>query len=143
MTLGIIVPLLPAHITLTLVDLMDHPLPLYTADPIIPAGIARPIADTAYADPATNAWSAVGKPAMVLSYGNRGGGKSAGQLRQVLDGLHMRVCVRGVELAFAEGHDRCGGEIEKETHGKWRKENKKEEVEEAWHELVGLIDTVA
>ncbi|KAJ7814054.1 NADPH-dependent FMN reductase-like protein [Mycena leptocephala] len=143
MTLGIIVPLLPAHITLTLVDLMDHPLPLYTADPIIPAGIARPIADTAYADPATNAWSAVvrsfdafifltpqynwgypaalklaldalyhewrGKPAMVLSYGNRGGGKSAGQLRQVLDGLHMRVCVRGVELAFAEGHDRCGG----------------------------------
>ncbi|KAJ6585596.1 NADPH-dependent FMN reductase-like protein, partial [Mycena capillaripes] len=29
------------------------------------------------------------KPVLVLSYGNRGGGKSAAQLRQVLDGLHM------------------------------------------------------
>ncbi|KAF7364707.1 NAD(P)H-dependent FMN reductase [Mycena venus] len=128
--LGVIIPLLPAHITVTVVDLMDHPLPLYTADPIIPAGIARPIAETAYADPATNAWSALvrsfdafifltpqynwgypaslklaldalyhewaGKPALVLSYGNRGGGKAAGQLRQVLEGsAHARLHARG------------------------------------------------
>ncbi|KAJ6585571.1 flavoprotein-like protein [Mycena capillaripes] len=177
MTLGIIIPLLPAHITVSLVDLMDHPLPLYTADPIIPAGILRPIADTAYADPLTNAWSAVvrsydafifltpqynwgypaalklaldalyfewtNKPALVLSYGNRGGGKSAGQLRQVLEGLHMRVCTRGVELAFGEGHDLCGGEIGPATHLRWRKEDKKEEVIAAWEELAGLIDAQA
>ena len=31
-----------------------------------------------------------GKPAMIVSYGARGGGLCAGQLRQVLDGLHMR-----------------------------------------------------
>ncbi|KAJ7621893.1 NADPH-dependent FMN reductase-domain-containing protein [Mycena polygramma] len=161
---------LPKHVTLTLVDLKDYPLPMYTTDPIIPAGIPRPIAATAYADPATNAWSAVvqgfdafifvtpqynwgypaslklaldalyhewtGKPALVVSYGNRGGGKSAGQLRQVLEGLHMPVCTRGVELAFAEGHDRCGGEIEEATHKRWRKEDKKEE-------LASLIKTQA
>ena len=33
-------------------------------------------------------WS--GKPAMIVSYGSRGGGKCARQLRQVLQGLHMR-----------------------------------------------------
>ncbi|KAJ7716322.1 NADPH-dependent FMN reductase [Mycena olivaceomarginata] len=150
--LGIIVPLLPDHITVTVVDLKDHPLPLYTADPIIPAGIPRPIADTAYADPATNAWSALlaldalyhewaGKPALVLSYGNRGGGKAAGQLRQVLDGLHMRTCTRGVELAFGEGHDLGGGAIGEGTNNRWRAEDKKEELVAAWGELADLIDT--
>jgi NAD(P)H-dependent FMN reductase len=33
----------------------------------------------------------VGKPAMIVSYGFQGGGKSAAQLRQVLDGLRMRT----------------------------------------------------
>lgn len=33
-------------------------------------------------------WS--GKPALIASYAYRGGGKAAAQLRQVLDGLHMR-----------------------------------------------------
>lgn len=31
-----------------------------------------------------------GKPAVIVSYGNHGGGKAAAQLRQVLDGLRMR-----------------------------------------------------
>eukprot|EP00698_Gefionella_okellyi_P000144 TRINITY_DN10135_c0_g1_i1.p1 TRINITY_DN10135_c0_g1~~TRINITY_DN10135_c0_g1_i1.p1 ORF type:complete len:229 (+),score=32.48 TRINITY_DN10135_c0_g1_i1:160-846(+) len=31
------------------------------------------------------------KPAMIVSYGSRGGGKAAAQLRQVLDGLRMRT----------------------------------------------------
>ena len=31
-----------------------------------------------------------GKPAVIVSYGARGGGLCAGQLRQVLEGLHMR-----------------------------------------------------
>lgn len=35
-----------------------------------------------------NEWS--GKPAMIVTYGGRGGGKCAKQLRQVLKGLHMR-----------------------------------------------------
>ena len=32
-----------------------------------------------------------GKPAMIVSYGSRGGGLCAGQLRQVLQGLDMRT----------------------------------------------------
>ncbi|KAJ7160256.1 NADPH-dependent FMN reductase-like protein, partial [Mycena filopes] len=130
--LDIITPLLPAGITLTVIDLKDHPLPLHTAEPIIPAGLARPVPPAAYADADTNAWSAhissfdafvfltpqynwgypaalklaldalfhewTGKAALVVSYGARGGGKAAGQLRQVLAGLRMRVCERGVEL---------------------------------------------
>jgi NAD(P)H-dependent FMN reductase len=174
---GVITPLLPAHITLTVIDLMDYPLPLYTSEPIIPAGIARPVSDTAYADPATNVWSAVvrsfdafifltpqynwgypaslklaldalyhewvGKPAMVLSYGGRGGGKAAAQLRQVLAGLHMRVCERGVELPFGEGHNLGGGEIGQATNDRWRAENKKAEMVQAWDELVGLVNTTA
>lgn len=34
-------------------------------------------------------WS--GKPAMIVSYGSRGGGKCARQLRQVLKGLHVKL----------------------------------------------------
>jgi len=166
-----------AQITVTVVDLKDHPLPLYTADPIIPAGLAYPMPADAYADPATNAWSALvrgfdafvfltpqynwgypaplklaldalyhewaGKPALVVSYGSRGGGKAAALLRQVLEGLHMRVCTRGVELAFAEGHDVNGGVLEKKTPARWRAEDKREEMQEAWAELVGLINTEA
>ena len=33
-----------------------------------------------------------GKPAAIVSYGFHGGGKCAAQLRQVLEGLHMRPC---------------------------------------------------
>ena len=32
-----------------------------------------------------------GKPAVIVTYGQRGGGKCAKQLRQVADGLHMRT----------------------------------------------------
>ncbi|KAJ7779009.1 flavoprotein-like protein [Mycena metata] len=168
----IINPFLPANTTLTAIDLMDHPLPLYTAG-LIPAGVARPVPDNVYADPATNAWSALigsfdafifltpqynwgypaalklaldalyhewtGKPALVVSYGNRGGGKAAGQLRQVLAGLRMRVCERGVELPFGDGHNLGGGLIGSETNDRWRAENKKTEMVQAWDELVALV----
>ncbi|KAJ7643680.1 flavoprotein-like protein [Roridomyces roridus] len=171
MVLGVLTPLLPTDHSLTLVDLVDHPLPLHTTEPMIPAGL--PSSSPAYADVQTNTWSTLirsfdgfifltaqynwgypaplklaldalyhewaAKPACVVSYGGRGGGKAAGQLRQVLAGLHMRVCERGVELAFAKGHDVAGGELKEETHERWRVENKKEELEAAWMELVQLL----
>lgn len=37
-----------------------------------------------------------GKPAMIVSYGHRGGGKCASQLRQVLKGLHMKPVASGL-----------------------------------------------
>jgi NAD(P)H-dependent FMN reductase len=43
-------------------------------------------------------WAA--KPAMLVSYGFHGGGKCAGQLRQVLDGLHMRPVATMPALAL-------------------------------------------
>jgi NAD(P)H-dependent FMN reductase len=41
-----------------------------------------------------------GKPAMIVSYGSRGGGAAAGQLNQVLMGVRMRPIEARVALAF-------------------------------------------
>ncbi|KAH0835185.1 hypothetical protein AYO21_10891 [Fonsecaea monophora] len=45
-----------------------------------------------------NEW--VGKPAMVVSYGGHGGTQCAGQLKQVLSGVRMKVVQKSVGLAF-------------------------------------------
>ncbi len=65
----------------------------------------------------------VGKPAMIVSYGSRGGGKCAGQLRQVLKGLDMRLVATmpGFRLA-KESIKANSGVIEPErTFAKHRK----------------------
>ena len=98
------------------VDLKDWPLPM-DDEPGVPAAHGYAFAHTSawsakvsqadafvfvtpqynwgYPAPLKNAldhlykeWS--GKPAMIVSYGSRGGGKCARQLRQVLKGLHMK-----------------------------------------------------
>jgi NAD(P)H-dependent FMN reductase len=51
-------------------------------------------------------WAA--KPAALVTYGTRGGGRAAAQLRQVLQGLHMRPLDQGVELRL--GPDDMDGE---------------------------------
>jgi NAD(P)H-dependent FMN reductase len=100
-----------------IVDLKDWPLPM-DDEPGIPAihdyamehtnAWGRKIGDAdavvfvtpqynwGYPAPLKNAidhlhkeWS--GKPAMIVSYGSRGGGKCARQLRQVLKGLHVKL----------------------------------------------------
>ncbi|EXJ85831.1 hypothetical protein A1O1_06200 [Capronia coronata CBS 617.96] len=43
-----------------------------------------------------------GKPAMVVSYGGHGGHKAAMQLKQVLQGLHMKVVPHHVALQFPD-----------------------------------------
>jgi NAD(P)H-dependent FMN reductase len=42
------------------------------------------------------------KPAGLLTYGTRGGAKGAAQLREVLQGIHMRPLERGAELAIPD-----------------------------------------
>jgi len=42
------------------------------------------------------------KPAGLVTYGTRGGGKAAEQMRGVLQGLHMRAVTRNVELSIAD-----------------------------------------
>ncbi|AYA40003.1 NAD(P)H-dependent oxidoreductase [Xenorhabdus nematophila] len=45
-------------------------------------------------------WSC--KPVTMVSYANRGGGKASLQLRQVLQGLHMKVTETNVEIKLSE-----------------------------------------
>jgi NAD(P)H-dependent FMN reductase len=101
---------------LEILDLKDWPLPM-DDEPGIPAGniyeqahtkafgekiasaqgfvFVTPQYNWGYPAPLKNAldhlykeWS--GKPALIVSYGSRGGGKCAAQLQQVLQGLHMK-----------------------------------------------------
>jgi NAD(P)H-dependent FMN reductase len=104
--------------TFEIVDLRDWPLPM-DDEPAVPAGgegyrcdhsqawsrriaegdaviFVTPQYNWGYPAPLKNAldhlyseWS--GKPAMIVSYGGRGGDKCAAQLRQVLDGLRMKT----------------------------------------------------
>lgn len=41
-----------------------------------------------------------GKPVLVITYGGHGGGKCAQQLKQVLEGLHMKVVEENVEITL-------------------------------------------
>ena len=43
-----------------------------------------------------------GKPATSVTYGTRGGGKAADQLRQVLEGLHMRPLATRLEITITD-----------------------------------------
>ena len=105
-----------------IVDLKDWPLPM-DDEPGVPAAhdyvtertkawsrkisgagavvFVTPQYNWGYPAPLKNAldhlykeWS--GKPAMIVSYGSRGGGKCARQLRQVLRGLHMRPVAKAL-----------------------------------------------
>lgn len=66
----------------------------------IPAGLKNAI------DYLFNEWT--GKPGMIVSYGGHGGGKAAGALKTVLQGLRMRTPERTVNLSFT---DRKFGEM--------------------------------
>ena len=90
-----------------------------------------------------NEWK--GKPAMIVSYGGHGGGKAAGQLKQVLQGVGMRPTERMVGLTFpgreflvkaAKGEEL--GLDAKNEEGFWSKE--REEIVKAFEELVALLD---
>ncbi len=122
----------PRPYELILLDLKDHPLPLYN-EPGIPSQIHSA---SEYKYPHTRAWSELissfhafvfvtpqynwgypasiknaidypfnewkGKPALVVSYGGHGGGKAAAQLQQVLQGLDMQVVKDFVGLKFPD-----------------------------------------
>ena len=53
------------------------------------------------------------KPAAVVSYANRGGGKAATQLKQVLQGVHMQTLQNGVEISLSQLTFDKQGRIEK------------------------------
>lgn len=89
-----------------------------------------------------------GKPAVVVSYGSRGGGKAAAQLKEVLTGLRMRVCelapacsLKGPTLDDGES---MGCAIESGTLlprllEQWTNGAEAASVREAWVELHGRL----
>jgi len=86
-----------------------------------------------------------GKPALIVSYGGHGGGKAAGQLKQVLEGVHMKVTGRMVALGF-EGREGTVAAVQKgavstSALAVWEGDEKREEILEAWKELLELLST--
>ncbi|TVY19766.1 NAD(P)H-dependent FMN reductase C4B3.06c [Lachnellula arida] len=81
-----------------------------------------------------------GKPAMVVSYGGHGGGKAAGQLKQVLQGLRMRVLDNMPALTFP-GHDAVVAATKGEDigigEGVW--DGERDGIRRAGEELLGLL----
>lgn len=56
-------------------------------------------------------WEWEAKPAGMVTYGNRGGGKAAVQLRGVLEGLHMRIADENVELRITDSDVDGSGQL--------------------------------
>jgi NAD(P)H-dependent FMN reductase len=86
-----------------------------------------------------------GKPALVVSYGGRGGGRANAGLREVLKGLRAAPMEKGVELSISG--DKGEGMKAAEKEGRlvdtvkegWKMDRKEEEVVDAVRELVALI----
>jgi NAD(P)H-dependent FMN reductase len=89
-----------------------------------------------------NEWK--GKGAMVVSYGGRGGGKAAAQLRSVLEGVRMGVVDTMPGLSFGGRKvletATVGGELVLEGEGAVWGEKEKEEIGRAFGELLELLE---
>jgi NAD(P)H-dependent FMN reductase len=83
-----------------------------------------------------------GKPALIVSYGNRGGGRAAGQLRQVLEGVRMRVVETMPGLAFREEEiawkAMTEGELAERARERWEREQG-EEIVKGFEDLKELL----
>lgn len=79
-----------------------------------------------------------GKPAMVVSYGGHGGTKAAEQLKQVLQGVRMKVAETMPALEFG-GRENLGRATRGEELqvGTW--DGRKGEVVKAYEELMALV----
>ena len=57
----------------------------------------------------------LGKPAMLVTYGGHGGGKCDQQLRQVLEGLHMKVVPEKVNISLSSDCIRTSARVTYES----------------------------
>jgi len=84
----------------------------------------------------------VGKPAVIVTYGSRGGGKCAVQLTEVLLGLRMKPCSKTPALPYMQGLlERClqMQQLDPAQVEKWVSEGKDRDIREAWEVLVSLL----
>ena len=82
---------------------------------------------------------------MVVSYGGRGGGKAAEALRNVLQGVRMRVVEASPGLVLGESMTPAmkeGRLVEGQLEA-WRADGVPEEVQKAFGELRKLMDDAA
>ncbi|KAF2142576.1 uncharacterized protein K452DRAFT_297836 [Aplosporella prunicola CBS 121167] len=84
-----------------------------------------------------------GKPAAVVSYGSRGGGKAADHLSGITAGLRMRgvqtsVGIRTGGLEAGECADR--GELGEEVLVRWREEGVEEQLKTMLAEVVKALE---
>jgi NAD(P)H-dependent FMN reductase len=76
-----------------------------------------------------------GKPALIVSYGTRGGGRANAALRQVLCGVRMDRWEGAVELAFGRGKEREESErgvLDVGVLRAWEEGEKREELVARW-----------
>jgi NAD(P)H-dependent FMN reductase len=87
-----------------------------------------------------NEWK--GKYAMIVSYGTRGGGLASGQLKQVLEGVRMKVVETRPALPFGGGNftwtAMTKGELAEGVKERWERENG-DEIVKAFEELKELL----
>ena len=83
-----------------------------------------------------------GKPAAIVSYGGRGGGKAAAHLRDVLMGLRMRVVEGtvslGTDVTMAVEATETGA-VRQAWVGKWENEGAKGKTEKMFEELKSVL----
>jgi NAD(P)H-dependent FMN reductase len=80
----------------------------------------------------------VGKPAMVVAYGGRGGGKAAAHLTQILAGLRMTVIEPAVLLTISvDDGQACveAGELIEEVRERWTEASLDEEIKKSVTEM--------
>lgn len=101
----------------------------------IPAGLKNAI------DYLFNEWT--GKPGMIVSYGGHGGGRAAGALRTVLQGLRMRTPERTVNLSFVDrnfgGKCNLGENLGLMEEGSEVWVEVKDDIIAIWEEIVGML----
>ncbi|KAL2063509.1 hypothetical protein VTL71DRAFT_5314 [Oculimacula yallundae] len=80
-----------------------------------------------------------GKPALVITYGTRGGDKCNQALRQVLNGVRMAEWQGSVLLPTGRGESSDKGVLDEGVWKAWEEGGKREELLARWRELVDLV----
>jgi NAD(P)H-dependent FMN reductase len=84
-----------------------------------------------------------GKPAVIISYGGRGGAKAAAHLREIWQGVRGGDVAGSVELTISgPGMEKAQskGELVEAVTETWEKEKKAEAVVESFAKLVDLVE---
>lgn len=83
-----------------------------------------------------------GKPAAIVAYGGKGGGKAAEHLRQILTGLRMQVVESTAQLTLSsKTMEEClkFNEVSSSDKLRWRADGMEAKLEDAFRELTRVL----